>query len=685
MIDLTARQKFVLNTIIEKGSLGIKDLSQQIDVSSRTISRDIVVINKFLSDRNVYVNENKSSLYIEGEKEALKSIQQSLGGIPLQWLLSQEQRLLLITAQLLLAHEPYKSAYFSYQFNVVEGSISLYMDKIEQWLNIRNLSLIRKRGYGIAVEGSEWNKRSSFIEVLYEYKPIDELLAFIYGSKKDQAINAFFKTVFGEELITISKNLLELLGEEIVTNKDDIAYFGSFIHILLSLKKTKLNSPIELPDYLIQDILSSKEFYFIHEIKKYLFSLNINLADSELSYVAIQLMGNKYIYKTGGKFKELDIPMEILSSEVVHEVGKKLNIKIECDEQLILGLSQHFNPALYRINMGIQVKNPLVDEIKNYYGDLFKAVDYACRLVFSKYNVTMSQDEIGYITMHIGAAIERSNVQNNKLSVLVICPNGIGTARILSNKIKAAIPNVESVTISSFKDWPEGNSDYDIVLSTVNIDGKADNQNIITVSPFLQNEDVDKINSFIKKRNLDNSIFNNITSLPDIEKIKDPIIIDEYNQVNNILKNLQLEFIDTDSFSTLVMSIVESLFDNKLISNEEEIKNLIFKREELGSVVIPNSHIALLHTRSDTVKNPFVGVYRLKHSIQLKSSGFEDESVDTFIVLLARKNEYSYVLEKMGKISIALIEDKNFTEILRLGDIKDLRNSIIKILNQEET
>lgn len=104
----------------------------------------------------------------------------------------------------------------------------------------------------------------------------------------------------------------------------------------------------------------------------------------------------------------------------------------------------------------------------------------------------------------------------------------------------------------------------------------------------------------------------------------------------------------------------------------------------MGNVVIPNYHTALLHIRSDDVKKPLVGIYRLKHSIKLKSIGFSDEDVDTFLVMLARKNEHPYILEEIGKISISLIENKNFIEILRFGDIKDLRKSFIQILNEEE-
>ena len=35
----------------------------------------------------------------------------------------------------------------------------------------------------------------------------------------------------------------------------------------------------------------------------------------------------------------------------------------------------------------------------------------------------MPKDEIGYLTMHIGASIERNNADKNAFSALIICPN----------------------------------------------------------------------------------------------------------------------------------------------------------------------------------------------------------------------------------------------------------------------
>jgi mannitol operon transcriptional antiterminator len=52
--------------------------------------------------------------------------------------------------------------------------------------------------------------------------------------------------------------------------------------------------------------------------------------------------------------------------------------------------------------------------------------------------------------------------------------------------------------------------------------------------------------------------------------------------------------------------------------------------------------------------------------------------------MLARKNERDYILEMLGKISASLVESESFINVLRFGDIADIRNEMIKIINREE-
>jgi mannitol operon transcriptional antiterminator len=680
--EFTARQKFIINTILDKNSLGINELSTQFDVSSRTILREVNAINRVLKRTNVKIYDNNSDLSIMGKKEDICRLRDSLGGIPAQWLMNQEQRLLLITAQLLLIDESYKLAFFSYQLNVTESTISLYMDKIERWLRVRYIRLVRKRGHGITTDGPEWIKRNSFVELIYELKPIDKLCSYIYGSTEDTIMNAFFKILFEDKLIPISKKIVEIC-EKSLSSMDDITYFNSLIYVLISLKKSGLGHSIKLPDYLIHDVLSSERFQFIYDIKEYLVSVNMALSDSELTYIAINLLGDKYIYKENGRFEEFGVSFEQISRELVYEVERKLNSKIKCDDQLITGLSQHINSALYRVNMDIPVKNTILQEIKEYYSSLFEIVDYSCKLIFSKYNIAMSQDEIGFITMHIGSALERSNSLNNKFSVLVICPNGIGTAKMLFSRLKAAINDIESITIKSFKDCTEEDNKYDIVISTVNIDfsGKLKMDDVIVVSPFLKKDDIDRINSHIARLIKKNNTFNKnefTVGKKDMSQEEKCKIID------NLVNGIRVQNIETESFEELVRLICRDVYDCGVISDIEQIENLIITREKLGNVVIPNSHMSLLHTRSDCVVRPFMGVYRLKENMKLRSIGFDCENVDTFIVLLAKKKEHPFVLEQMGRISMSLIEKKNISKILRKYDIENLRIEMDEILNREE-
>lgn len=94
--------------------------------------------------------------------------------------------------------------------------------------------------------------------------------------------------------------------------------------------------------------------------------------------------------------------------------------------------------------------------------------------------------------------------------------------------------------------------------------------------------------------------------------------------------------------------------------------------------------MALIHTRSDELTTPLVGVYRLQKPLHMASVGFSTEDVDTFLVMLARNSESNYILQLLGKVSAALIESKEFIDILKSGNIKDIRDYLINIVNIEE-
>ncbi|AEF16981.1 transcriptional antiterminator, BglG [Thermoanaerobacterium xylanolyticum LX-11] len=679
MKDLSDRQKFIIKSLIEKGPLSIEDLSKLMNISKRTIDREVHEANKILKSYRCVITENESKYEIHGGNESLEEISKEIGPISYGSILSQEQRQIYMTLSMLLSKEPLKSTYFSYLFNVSEGTISMYLDKIEIWLKVRNLELIRKRGIGIKVEGTEIDKRKAVIELMYSYLPLDEMLMYVYGDKQDKFITEFFNNIFSSEIINTAKKLVKLINETVVKINDDNNYFALFLHLATAIYRYMQDESIKLNKDIVDDILSSEQFSFIYKVDEIMKEHGINLTDDELAYLAIHLNGKKYIYKKEG-FIELGITLDDLSKELIEEVAKILKTEIKCDDKLIYGLSQHIETLIYRLSMGLQSRNTLIDQIKKYYGELFEAVNKACRLIFSKYNITVPAEEIGYITMHVGAAIERQKSEK-RLRALVICPNGIGTAKILSEKLKSAFPEIDSIEIGSIRNKDDG-KDYDIIISTVKLYEDEDSlDNVITVSPFLTSDDIRKIRNLIDKIGFnedDNYLLP--LKLNDISRSESESSITKY--FGETLKNLNISKISANGLNELIDVIVDEISNIDVMSDKDEIKELIKKREMMGNTVIPGTRIALLHTRSDKMIIPYIGIYRLSSPIKMRSIGFTYEEVDTILVMLARKKEDNTVLEMLGEISIALVENDDFKDALKYGNIDDVKNIIINVLKK---
>ena len=68
----------------------------------------------------------------------------------------------------------------------------------------------------------------------------------------------------------------------------------------------------------------------------------------------------------------------------------------------------------------------------------------------------------------------------------------------------------------------------------------------------------------------------------------------------------------------------------------------------------------------------------------MSSVGFSYENVDTFFVMLARISDENEALKLLGKISVALIENKDFTNKLESSDIEDNREIIRRIIYTRE-
>ena len=93
MDNLTPRQQFILDGLLNGNSFNVDILHEQLGVSTRTIMREISFLNEILKKKSltIFVNENMD-IYISGKKDSIQDVKSSLNAIPVQWIFNKEQR-----------------------------------------------------------------------------------------------------------------------------------------------------------------------------------------------------------------------------------------------------------------------------------------------------------------------------------------------------------------------------------------------------------------------------------------------------------------------------------------------------------------------------------------------------------------------------------------------------------------
>lgn len=92
----------------------------------------------------------------------------------------------------------------------------------------------------------------------------------------------------------------------------------------------------------------------------------------------------------------------------------------QLNEELHITLLDHINFAINRLKSGMQMKNPFLHETKLLYKDEFLVAQKALKVINEKLNINLLEDEIGFITMHIHAAVNNTSISTASLNTAII-------------------------------------------------------------------------------------------------------------------------------------------------------------------------------------------------------------------------------------------------------------------------
>lgn len=680
---LSQRQKNIIHIIGDNTDayITVNDIAEKIDVSARTVQRDLALIEDFLFENDFsLIKKPGKGLVLNESAESIAYLYELLEMVDSSKQYERVERVNFILSRLLTTKQPIKYFVFTLYLNISEKTLIEDLTVIDKWLSVYNIKLIRKRGVGLILEGSEKAIRKAQAKLINEVLNDDrkiEILRDIYDDVKVDLIRQNdILSMIDINIINRTKKSLDKTFERLNISISDNSYFSLLVHISLAIERLKQDKHIVFNEDLLKNLKSSDDYNFAKQIIEDLEDeFEIEIPDVEIYFVAMHIKGTKIVtYRN----ENIDIEETNQAFNITNKLIKKMSeiygLELEKDLKLQNDLRGHILPALSRLKYRLAIKNPILEEIKEKYYEIYSSLKKIAPQIIREegkldQSIKIPDDEIGYIAIHFITAIEARIVNKIGVNILTVCPTGYGTSRLLATKIANHFSNANIVNNASImelnRDFLEAN-DVDLIVSTIKIDKIMEDNDIRNFSyiemPALAGEDdylklTNKLREISRKKYYQKQNKDGLGKENPEQRSKGQEI-DLGQKIFDISINLNMLF-ETIKYFSLEKTDDPYKKSAKAISNTngeyQTILEAILKRNDLNPTYYEELNLHLLHAKCE-IEEAKLGFANIK------------DSDDIVIIMMSRIDERDEIIRFFSEISSKIIDDIGFVE-----DIKSLK------------
>lgn len=680
--------QITLNLLMQDSPVSVKYLADSVGVSKRTVQRELEYIDSSLKKYNLsFQSKAGTGVWIEGDKSDKEKLTALLMADDTLDVSNKDERIKKLILELLKESEPQKLFYYANMLGVSEATVSNDLDEVAKWFDKFKLSLVRKQGFGIYLEGKEKAYRKALTAFIDEYTSSYKLtqndkntmresnLIKLIENKSSKNIYSLLDTDIMKRVISCLINL----NNEQISNLTDSSYAGLVIHITIAINRIMHNEIIDpdsrLDEYIEHDRDYSLAMIIASSLEK---EFNIEIPEIEVTYICLHIRASKIQNTSSSKGSRRNNTLVSLVYEMIESYDPDISYILEQDDAFIDGLIAHMQPTLVRLTNGLAIRNPLLDQIKSDYPDIFEKCKNVTAMLEDKLNLKVPESETGFLAVHFGAAVvrlEQNNLSKRTVYVGVVCASGIGISRFIKTKLEKVFGNRISI-----ETYGKGDIDSnairktDFFVSNINME-VPDGADIIFINPLITDSDIRNIDANIRRYEI----------TPDKSEDR----LDFYNQLDlihnltahmkMILENFNIISISRDiDFEKYLDVLRDKLIDSD--DNSEIILSDIVAREKIATQVFPEMGFALFHTKTSGTKH-------IRMSVCISDgNSFENEyfkGISCIITMLLPDDKHLNMNRKLlGFISEMLIEDPAFLEVLNSEDVSVGKDYLSKILKK---
>lgn len=455
-------QEILRHLLYASGYITVQELAGEKNISRRSVYYDICKINDWLEAHGVapIIIERKKGIFITKEhcdevNALLKNVSENS-----MYLFSPMERVKIIICTILKRSEPVFIENLINICQVSRNTIISDLKVVTTKLQEANLNLVYEHKNGYRIQGDVIRKRSIFF--------------LMFSSLVD---------LYKKQIIPLdnTKRVEEIYGRLRRIEKELEADYVSGILFSIAVFFSSINSRREELVFSIRDkmeISRTKEYKLVC---KYFEDFN----EGEQYYLSLHLLGSRLQTIPINLMKSSDKEAYTLAKALVAEFSRIACVEFDDTDEIEQALFAHLKTSLYRYRYGIQLGNPMLDDIKTQYPELFEITKKACEYLEQQIGVPIPDGEVAYLTLHFGGYMEDNRVDRKQVSILIICPNGIGTGNMLRKEVRTLVPQACRIDVISLSQYEPENS-YDVIISTVAVENAHD---FIMVHPILTDND----------------------------------------------------------------------------------------------------------------------------------------------------------------------------------------------------
>ena len=497
---LDNRQAQLVRALLARNKpASLSDLGTELRLSHRVVRYNLDAVDGFLDRSGLrLVRRRGVGVWIDGDAEARENAVRRVEFERGPQVFDVADRVSLILLALLeAAPEPVRSGALEARLGVSRPTVRRDVRVAETWLEQHRLHLRRLPGVGLAVRGSELDVRAGLLALLLERAPGAVTIRMTSGSLAQNPAgpesSALASYIDELELEAVNRILATELGD---ASDRDATILTATAGLAIQLRRISRGRNARLARARLRSFLdhpvsdTARRIVAVVEDQ-----FGVALGSVELAAVTELLLGFIELSDSGGV---ADTQVDDVVDRMMRGAAAGLGASLRDDDLLRANLVEHIRRLRVRLRYGLPLSNPLRDEVRKRYPDVYRAAEQILSDIGRIDGAQIPDEEASFLTMYLAGSVERHSLRP-KTRVTVVCPAGMATAWILVSRLLSEFPQLEIAQVLSKTTLEQGPDavSTDLIVSTIPLADTGDLIPSLVVSPLLSERDVRRLSRIL--------------------------------------------------------------------------------------------------------------------------------------------------------------------------------------------